>query len=201
MSLALLEPFDAGSYNGRGRIEIRFSNFEVNDVAALAFQLIGPRKRFKRRLALDSGHPFGNLTFQFSFHIWFYVKLKIKAHQYIIGDVTDSEPQDWVRVAGISEIPTEGIGLAVKAEGLGIAIFRWNDRLYAIEDLCPHLGFPLSEGMMLSGVVVCGWHGWRVRLEDGACGREPSCTKVFPCEVRNGEVYVRIFGVPDSATS
>src|SRR6185436_9555606 len=105
----------------------------MGDVAALAFQFIGTGKSFKRRLALDSDHPFGNLTFQISSHIRFYVKLKIKGRQYIIGDVTDLEPQDWVRVAGLSEIPTEGIGYAVKADGLGIAIFRWDDKLYAIE--------------------------------------------------------------------
>ena len=118
---------------------------------------------------------------------------KIKGRQYIIGAVKDLETHDWVRVAGISEIPTEGLGYAVKAEGLGIAIFRYDDKLYAIEDLCPHLGFPLSEGMMQSGQVICGWHGWHVRLEDGACGRERACTKVFPCEVRDGDVYVKIF--------
>jgi len=118
---------------------------------------------------------------------------KIKARQYIIGARMDLDTQDWVRVASLSEIPTEGIGLAVKAAGLGIAIFRCDDRLYAIEDLCPHLGFPLSEGLMMSGEVICGWHGWHVRLEDGACGRERGRTKVFPCEVRNGDVYVKIF--------
>jgi nitrite reductase (NADH) small subunit len=123
----------------------------------------------------------------------FNVIQKIKGRQYIICEVTDLELHNWTKVAALSDIPTEGLGLAVKAEGLGVAIFRWDDKLYAIEDLCPHLGFPLSEGMMISGVVVCGWHGWRIRLEDGACGREKTCTKVFPCEVRDGDVYVKIF--------
>src|SRR5438067_261067 len=73
----------------------------------------------------------------------------------------------WVRVASLSELPTEGLGHAVKAEGLAIALFRWDDRVYAIEDLCPHLGFPLSEGIMQAGEVICSWHGWHVRLDDG----------------------------------
>jgi nitrite reductase/ring-hydroxylating ferredoxin subunit len=98
----------------------------------------------------------------------------------------------WVRVANLSELPTEGIGHAVKAEGFEIALFLWNDHVYAIENLCPHLGFPLSEGVMQMGEVICSWHGWHVRLEDGTCRRERERAKVWECEVREGEVFVRI---------
>jgi NAD(P)H-dependent nitrite reductase small subunit len=98
----------------------------------------------------------------------------------------------WVRVASIAELPSEGLGHAVKAEGLDIALFRWNERVYAIEDLCPHLGFPLSEGIMQTGEVICSWHGWHVRLEDGSCRRERERAKVWECEVREGEVFVRL---------
>ena len=104
------------------------------------------------------------------------------------GRVSDK----WVRVASLSDIPTEGLGHAVKVEGLDIALFRWNDQVYAIEDLCPHLGFPLSEGIMQAGEVICSWHGWHVRLEDGTCRRERERAKVWECEVREGEVFVKI---------
>ena len=98
----------------------------------------------------------------------------------------------WLRVASLSELPTEGLGHAVKTSGLDIALFRWNDNVYAIEDLCPHLGFPLSEGVLQLGEVICAWHGWHVRLEDGTCRRERERARVYACEVRDGEVYVRI---------
>jgi NAD(P)H-dependent nitrite reductase small subunit len=104
------------------------------------------------------------------------------------GRVSDK----WVRVASVAELPSEGLGHAVKAEGLDIALFRWNERVYAIEDLCPHLGFPLSEGIMQTGEVICSWHGWHVRLEDGSCRRERERAKVWECEVREGEVFVRL---------
>jgi len=97
---------------------------------------------------------------------------------------------NWLRVANLSELPTEGLGHAVKAHGLDLALFRWNDRVYAIEDLCPHLGFPLSEGIMQAGEVICSWHGWHVRLEDGTCRREKERAKVYECEVREEEVFV-----------
>jgi NAD(P)H-dependent nitrite reductase small subunit len=99
---------------------------------------------------------------------------------------------NWVKVAGLTDLPTEGLGHAIKAGGMELAIFRWDDRIYAIENLCPHLGFPLSEGIMQNGEVICSWHGWHVRLEDGSCRRERERAKVFPCEIRGEEVWVKV---------
>lgn len=99
---------------------------------------------------------------------------------------------NWVRIASLSELPTEGLGHRASAKGLDIALFRWDDTVYALEDLCPHLGFPLSEGVVQEGEVICSWHGWHVRLEDGKCRRAHERAKVYACEVRDGNVYVRI---------
>ena len=101
-------------------------------------------------------------------------------------------PEKWIRVASLSDLPSEGLGHAVKADGIGIALFRFNNEVYAIEDLCPHLGFPLSEGLMQGGEVICSWHGWRIRLEDGSCRRERERARVFESEVRGEDIYVRI---------
>jgi nitrite reductase/ring-hydroxylating ferredoxin subunit len=103
----------------------------------------------------------------------------------------------WVRVASTSELVGEGLGIAAKAEGLGVALFRWDGKVFAIEDLCPHLGFPLSEGIVQEGEIMCGWHGWHIRLEDGACPRQKAQARIFPCEVRGDEVWVRIEALPE----
>ena len=99
---------------------------------------------------------------------------------------------EWVRAAAASELPTEGLGHPIKVAGLQIALFKWEEGIFAIEDLCPHLGFPLSEGVMQSGEVICSWHGWRIRLDDGSCRHERERAKVFPAEVRGDDVFVLI---------
>src|SRR5262245_48713708 len=98
----------------------------------------------------------------------------------------------WIQVARVSDLMPEGLGTAVKADGIGIAICQYEGRIYAVEDLCPHMGFPLSEGMVQDGEVICGWHGWHICLEDGSCRREKPRAKVFPCEVRGEEVWVEV---------
>ena len=44
-------------------------------------------------------------------------------------------------------------------------------RRYAIEDRCPHLGFPLHQGTVESGLVTCHWHHARFDLVSGLHAR------------------------------
>src|SRR3954464_7629360 len=79
MRFALVQPVDTGADYGSGCIEIRFANFEVNNVAALSLQLIRPCEGFKCGFTLNSEHAFGNFTSQFCSHIVLNVARKSKA--------------------------------------------------------------------------------------------------------------------------
>jgi nitrite reductase/ring-hydroxylating ferredoxin subunit len=107
--------------------------------------------------------------------------------QYIIPDM-----EQWVRVADISQLQREGLGFLVKADGLDVALFRWRGRVYAVDNLCPHMGFPLAESIMQGGEIICGWHGWHISLEDGTCRRERVTARMYPCEIRGAEVWLQI---------
>ena len=100
--------------------------------------------------------------------------------------------EQWIRVAQVTELQTEGFGSLVNADGIGIALFKWRGKVYAVENLCPHMGFPLAESSVHKGEVVCGWHGWHINLEDGACRREKISARIFPCEVRDNEVWIQM---------
>ena len=98
----------------------------------------------------------------------------------------------WHRVASVSELEAEGFGHQVIADGLELAVFQWQGRVYAMENLCPHLGFPLSEGIVRDGEVICSWHGWHIRLDDGTCRRERERARTYPCEIRNEDVWIEV---------
>jgi len=63
-----------------------------------------------------------------------------------------------VKIASIQEVPPNG-AIAVEHENEYIAVFNVDGTLYAISDVCPHAGGPLSQGEVENGKVYCPWHG------------------------------------------
>ena len=61
--------------------------------------------------------------------------------------------------------------------GIPMLIGRKSDRsLFALRDLCPHRGIPLSAGWFDGETVMCKYHGWRFEPCTGRCEEIPSLT-------------------------
>ncbi|SRR5579885_1356290 len=77
-----------------------------------------------------------------------------------------------------------------------VLIGRMRDgRLFALRDICPHRGVPLSAGRVLpENTIECPYHGWRFR-SDGACSLIPSTVdgqeNVDPAKIRVRSYPVR----------
>ena len=74
-------------------------------------------------------------------------------------------------------------------------------RVLALDNRCPHMGFPLDRGSVEDGILTCHWHHARFDLESG-CTFDlwADDTQTFPVELRNDEVWVRTtFGHADPA--
>ncbi|GGN85879.1 Rieske (2Fe-2S) protein [Haloarcula pellucida] len=82
--------------------------------------------------------------------------------------------------------------------GRSIALFHHEGTVYAVDNRCPHMGFPLSKGTVDDGLLTCHWHHARFEL---ACGDtlDPWADDVqtFPVEIRDGDVYVHPDPEPD----
>ena len=98
---------------------------------------------------------------------------------------------EFIKVAQKSEIPEDG-GKLVEAAGREIALFRVGDKIYAIDQICPHAGGPLSEGGIHGELAMCPWHGWEFNVKTGECAFNPEI-KVDTFEVKeDGEdIYVK----------
>ena len=98
-------------------------------------------------------------------------------------------------------------GKTQKAMLLGIPLLlgRKNDgSIFAMRDLCPHRGIPLSAGWFDGETVQCKYHGWRFEPCSGQCSEIPSLTthdtldaskifaNSFPCRERDGHAWVYI---------
>lgn len=74
-----------------------------------------------------------------------------------------------------------------------IALFRLdNGEVRAIDNRCPHEGYPMVQGSVKGEVVTCVWHNYKFNLHDGAAllGDEP--IRTWPVRTREGRVEVDV---------
>ncbi|CAA0117361.1 Naphthalene 1,2-dioxygenase/salicylate 5-hydroxylase systems, ferredoxin component [Mycolicibacterium vanbaalenii] len=97
---------------------------------------------------------------------------------------------DWVAVATTKELSRRR-KLRVELDGVAIALFQAQDRVYAFADLCVHQDRSLSRGTLLHGKVICPGHQWQFDLETGYEADQDRCQPVYPVRVdESGTVYV-----------
>ena len=88
----------------------------------------------------------------------------------------------------------EGEGKPFTVEGSHIAVFRYEGAFNAVDNRCPHMGYPMSKGSVRDGVLICHWHHWEFDLKTGGCfitSGAGNDLKSFPVEVRDdGFLYV-----------
>ncbi len=105
---------------------------------------------------------------------------------------------DWIEIGTLDDIPRLGARV-VQTQGGDIAVFRTeDDRVFAIDDKCPHKGGPLSQGIVHGAKVACPLHNWSINLEDGvAVAPDEGRVKTYPVRVEDGTLRLRL-GEPDA---
>ena len=108
-------------------------------------------------------------------------------------------PNTEFALAGIlAELKAKG-RLVVHGRHRPILIVYDRGRVFALDNRCPHMGFPLERGSVEDGILTCHWHHARFDLASGCtfdlwADDVPTC----PVEVRNGEIWVKTtFGHAD----
>jgi nitrite reductase/ring-hydroxylating ferredoxin subunit len=98
-----------------------------------------------------------------------------------------------VVVASIADLP-EQRGVALALGGLRVALFRLGARVFAVEDRCPHRGFPLHDGAVDGSTVRCRTHGSCFDLATGDLTRGPARrgVRVYPAYVVDGQVELDV---------
>ena len=99
---------------------------------------------------------------------------------------------EWIEVARAAEIGP-GRGRTVVAGVLRLALFNDRGSFYAIDDVCPHQGASLGEGLLHDGRVICPWHSWVFDLTTGQCprGSHPG-VRTYETRCAEGSVLVRV---------
>jgi nitrite reductase/ring-hydroxylating ferredoxin subunit len=71
-----------------------------------------------------------------------------------------------VRAASLAELRASG-RLVVHLDRHTLCLFADGDEVYAVDNRCPHMGFPLHRGTLCDGILTCHWHHARFDLSTG----------------------------------
>lgn len=95
-----------------------------------------------------------------------------------------------VAVCSLADLDRESPKV-VSANGRTILVLSDRGQVYALDNRCPHMGFPLHRGTVRDGILTCHWHHAKFDLA-GGCTLDPFADDVpsFEAEVRDGTVFV-----------
>ena len=104
---------------------------------------------------------------------------------------TDPSQLTWHRLCAAADVDESGCK-PFTVDGTHLALFKYEGSFHAVDNRCPHMGYPMSEGSVRDGVLICHWHHWEFDLKTGGCFlTSGDDLKAFPVEVRDdGCVYV-----------
>ncbi|MGH6956386.1 MAG: nitrite reductase small subunit NirD [Caulobacteraceae bacterium] len=99
----------------------------------------------------------------------------------------------WTDVGAVTDIPLRG-ARRIATPGGDVAVFRTGDgRLFALKDVCPHKGGPLSQGLVHGHAVACPLHNWSIDLATGepiGPDRDAGCAATAPVRTEGGRVLL-----------
>src|SRR5438270_6583120 len=103
----------------------------------------------------------------------------------------EAPSKEFALAGSLEELKLKG-RLVVRGGHRPILVIYDRGRVFALDNRCPHMGFPLERGSVEDGILTCHWHHARFDLESGCtfdlwADDVPIC----PVEVRNGDVWVK----------
>ena len=115
-----------------------------------------------------------------------------------------------VAVGSIDDL-VDGQMSIVVAGGKEVGLLRWNDKVFAVLNVCPHRGAPVCAGIVSPATVsqhtgslelnrerpilACSWHRWEFDVRTGQALYDKAHLRTYPVSVdADGQVVVDLRG-------
>jgi nitrite reductase/ring-hydroxylating ferredoxin subunit len=104
----------------------------------------------------------------------------------------------FVRAASLAELRAAG-RLVVHLDRHTLGLFGEGEEVYAVDNRCPHMGFPLHRGTLCDGILTCHWHHARFDLRTGGTFDQfADELRRFPVELDGDDVLVDLSPAEDA---
>lgn len=115
--------------------------------------------------------------------------------------MTQALSETFVPVADLEQLKAQGC-LTAEVQGRTVALFWQDNQVYAVDNRCPHMGFPLHQGSLRCGILTCHWHHARFDLATGGTfDLWADDVTVYPTRLADGKVWVDIRPAPEADLS
>jgi nitrite reductase/ring-hydroxylating ferredoxin subunit len=95
-----------------------------------------------------------------------------------------------IPVGTLEELKQKGC-LSITGQEHDIVLFYHEEKVYALDNRCPHMGFPLSRGSTKDGILTCDWHHARFDIKTGGCfDLWADDVPVFAVDIIDGYIFV-----------
>ena len=103
---------------------------------------------------------------------------------------------DWVKAISYAELKQKQRKI-FRHQGRQITLFDTPEGVFACNNRCPHEGYPLREGTLDDRcILTCNWHNWKFDLKTGANLYGGDKVRVYPVELRDGDVWIDLSEAP-----
>ena len=115
--------------------------------------------------------------------------LHIKSGSFYKKDKIEAD-ENFVKACSIQDIK-DNCAKIIRVENEEIAIFKYENKLSAVHNLCKHQNGPLGEGRIIDGCITCPWHGYQYLPENGTSPPPfDEKVKTFQLRLIGDDVYV-----------
>ncbi len=104
---------------------------------------------------------------------------------------------EWIYVCATNEIVESFAKMAIVNKER-VAIFKYDNKLSAVHNVCKHQNGPLGEGKIVDGCITCPWHGYQYQPHDG-CAPSPFHEKLATYQLKlvGNKIYVNTNALPE----
>ena len=90
-----------------------------------------------------------------------------------------------------------------RVRGLHLLLLMHQGEPVLVDNICPHAGYPLKDGLIFDGQIRCPMHGYLFDLVEGTCtySSEGPCKSIRVYDVvrQDDAIGILLPGVPDSS--
>lgn len=99
----------------------------------------------------------------------------------------------FMRICGTGDLPPAGEAREIAVGERVLCVANDGGSISVMDNVCPHRGGPLGQGMIEEGKIICPWHAWAFDLKTGVAVHTPQAgVPVYEVRVEGEDVMVKL---------